>query len=169
MSEKLKETLGKEETLLISMDDYYKELSEEQSKILYDNEALINFDCPDAINFDLMIEHLEAIINDKEIDLPKFDLGSCVVTNYLKVTPNKYKYIIVEGVFLLCDERVRNLLNLKIWCESSEYICALRRFIKYSRDIQGYTPDFIYNQCIKFVIPGNIRFSKILIQDLTKI
>ena len=155
-SESLRKILGNNECLLMSMDDYYKELSPDQYKILYDDQAEINFDQPDAINFDLLLSHLNDIKANKPVDLPKFDLGSCVVTSHFHVEPNTFKYIILEGVFILSEEKLRNLIDLKIWVEASEYVCALRRFIKYTRDIEGYTPDFVYNQCIKHVIPGNL-------------
>lgn len=154
LSEKLQDLLGKDQCLLLSMDDYFKELTEEQSKVLYNEEAEINFDCPEAVDFDQLVDHMSSIQSGKEISVPRYDLGSCVVTKHEHVPAGKYKYLIVEGVFLMCDERVKRMLNLSIWIEACDYVCALRRFIKYSRDIQGYSFEFIYNQCVKFVIPG---------------
>jgi uridine kinase len=155
LSEQLLAHLGKENCLLLSMDDYYKELTAEQTAVLYDDTAPINFDTPDAIDLDLLTAHLQAIFNGaEEVRVPRYDLGSCVVTSYTTVRPGQYKYIILEGVFLFCSERLRKLIDLSVWTEASEYVCALRRFIKYSRDIKGYSHDYIYNQCVKFVIPG---------------
>ena len=74
-SENLKKILGDNECLLMSMDDYYRELTPDQYKILYDDQAAINFDQPDAINFDLLIRHLNDIKMDKPVELPKYDLG----------------------------------------------------------------------------------------------
>ena len=101
-------------------DDYYKELSEVQSKILHNDEALINFDEPNAINFELLISHLSDLLSNKVTVMPKFDLGSCVVTQMLTVNPAKYKYIILEGVFIFCNETLLKLCNLKIWTDCSE-------------------------------------------------
>jgi uridine kinase len=115
------------------------------------------FDTPDAIDIDLLCKHLELIRTNQPVRIPKFDLGSCVVTNYLEVEPNKYRYLIVEGIFIYTNERLFGHFDMNIWVETSEYLCALRRFIKYTRDIQGYSPDFIYNQCAKYVIPGKIK------------
>ena len=160
LSEKLRDALGKEDCILLSMDDYYKELTEEQSKVLYDSAAEIDFDNPEAIDFDQMNIHLNSIVKGEPVDVPKYDLGSCVVTKKEHVPAGKYKYVILEGVFIFCDKRITDLCNVKIWTESSEYLCALRRFIKYTRDIQGYTPEFVYNQCVKFVIPGQEKYIK---------
>ena len=78
LCENLVKSLG-DECLYLSMDDYYKELTNEQAAVLYDNEALINFDTPDAINLDLLLSHVEDILSGKITFIPKFDLGSCVL------------------------------------------------------------------------------------------
>ena len=74
-----------------------------------------------------------------------------------------------KGVFIFSDAELASLCNLKIWVDCSEYVCALRRFIKFTRQIKGYTADYVYNQCIKFVIPGQEKYVKPakLICDLT--
>ncbi len=143
-----------ERCLFLSMDDYYKELSEEESKQIYDSAALINFDEPKAIDFELFVSHLTSILAGQKVTIPKYDLGSCVVTKYVDVDPSEYDFVVIEGVFIFCDEKLKSLCDLKIWVETSEYICALRRMIKYTRDIEGYSADFVYAQCVKFVIPG---------------
>ncbi|CAF0835313.1 unnamed protein product [Brachionus calyciflorus] len=159
-SEKLCEALGKENCLLMSLDDYYKELTEEQYKILHNDEASINFDCPEAIDYEQLINHITSIRNNIEISIPKFDLGSCVVTRFENVKPNQYKFIVLEGVFIFNNEVLKKLFNLTIWIETCDYACALRRFIKYTKDIQGYNPEYTYNQCIKHVIPGQEKYIK---------
>ena len=161
LSKRLHRSLGEENCLLISMDNYYKELTPEQYKILHNDEAEINFDHPDAINFDLLRSNLRDIKNNvNNVKLPKFDLGSCVITEWEAVPENKYKYIILEGLLIFSDLEVADLCNFKIWIETSDYVCALRRFIKFTQTIKGYTHDYVYNQCIKFVIPGQDKFVK---------
>jgi uridine kinase len=150
-----------DDCLLISMDDYYKELTPEQYAILHDDAAAINFDTPDAIDFSLLIQNLVDIRRgEATVLLPKFDLASCLVTSWQTVPPNKYKYVIVEGLFVLADAQLAELCNLKVWVETGEYVCALRRFIKFTYSIKGYTHDYVYNQCVKYVIPGQERFIK---------
>ena len=73
---------------------------------------------------------------------------------HLEVDPKKIKYILIEGVFVFCNEKLKDLCHFKIWVDTNEYICGLRRFLKYTRDIQGYTPEFVLTQCTKFVVPG---------------
>lgn len=159
LGEVLREKLGHNDCLLMSLDDYYKELSPEEYKILHDDQAAINFDCPEAIDYELLNHHLTSIRDRVQVSIPKFDLGSCVVTKFLSVSPGQYKYIILEGCFLFCNETLKSLFDLTVWVETSEYICALRRFIKYTKDIQGYNAQYVYNQCIKHVIPGNTKIN----------
>lgn len=90
----------------------------------------------------------------------QFDLGSCLITSSTHIPANTYKYVILEGVFIFSDKQLADLCNLKIWVECKEYICALRRFIKFTQNIKGYTADYVYNQCVKFVIPGQEKYVK---------
>ena len=159
-SKMLAERLGTENCLVISMDDYYHELTTEQYKILYNDDSNLNFDTPEAVNLDKMFETINDIKNGKQISIPQFDTGSCVVSRFLDVPANKYKYLIVEGVLMFCKAEIKNICNLKIWIDTSDYICALRRFIKYTEDIKGYTSKYIYNQAIKFVIPCQEKYVK---------
>jgi uridine kinase len=159
-SKLLTEKLGKENCLVISMDDYYKELSKEQYEILYNDDSNINFDTPEAIDLDKMFETINDIKNGKAISIPQFDTGSCVVSRFIDIPANKYKYLIIEGVMIFCNPAIKNICNLKVWIETKEYICALRRFIKYTEEIKGYTSQYIYNQSVKYVIPGQEKYIK---------
>jgi uridine kinase len=161
LSEKLYRRLGTENCLLISMDNYYKELTSDQYKVLHNDEAAINFDTPDAINFEMLKKNLKDIKNNVgEVKLPIFDLASCTLTGWKNVPSNKYKYIIIEGLLIFSDPEVVELCNLKIWVDASDYVCALRRFIKFTDTIKGYSHQYIYNQCVKFVIPGQDKYVK---------
>lgn len=143
------------------MDNYYKELSSDQYKVLHNDEAAINFDTPEAIDYELLKQNLRDLKNNMaETQMPIFDLGSCLITGWKKVPVNKYKYIIIEGLLIFSDPEVSDLCNLKIWIETSDYICALRRFIKFTCIIKGYSHEYVYNQCVKFVIPGQDKFVK---------
>ncbi len=70
LSQNLQKCLG-DECLLLSMDDYYKELTEEQYKVLHDDEAVINFDTPEQINLQLLKSNLNDIKNNNSVAIPK--------------------------------------------------------------------------------------------------
>lgn len=123
LSKRLQEQLGRlDECLLISMDDFYKELSPEEYKMLHDDTAAINFDTPASIDFTLLKRTLSALKSDTPvaIKLPKFDLATCVITQWLEIMSSQYKYVVVEGLFVFSDPEVASMCNLKIWVETSE-------------------------------------------------
>ena len=161
LAKNLQSNLGADNCLSLSMDDYYKELTIDQYRILHNDEAIINFDTPEAIDFELLKSNLNDIKNNHLAEIPQFDIGSCKITSKISVPANKYKYLILEGVFIFSDPEIASLCNLKIWIETSEYVCALRRFIKFTCcNIKGYSHEYVYNQCIKFVIPGQEKHVK---------
>lgn len=161
LSRQLQRILGDESCLLISMDDYYKELSEDQYNVLKSDEAQINFDTPESIDFDLLKTTLTSLKqNTHELKLPSFNVEKCVIDSWTTVKPDRYKYIILEGLFIFYDADIAKLFDLKIWVETSDYVCALRRFMKFSRLLKGYSHEYIYNQCIKYVIPGQEKYIK---------
>lgn len=159
-SKLLAERLGTDNCFIISMDDYYKELTEEQYKVLYDDNSDLNFDTPELVDLEKLYNNLNDIKNGVTIQIPQFDTGSCVVSRHIEIPSNKYKYLIVEGVMLFCNPQIKNLCNLKVWIETKEYVCALRRFIKYTQEIKGYNYQYVYNQSTKFVIPGQEKYVK---------
>ena len=171
LSKRLRDELGGgAKCLLLAMDDYYKELHADQYNVLHDDTAAINFDTPDSIDFDLLKSNLAAIKKSRvatEADrdtvvtrLPKFDLATCLITEWIDVTAGSYDYVIIEGLFILDDADVASMCDLKIWIETSEYVCALRRFLKFTCEIKGYSPMYVYNQALKYVIPGQEKYIK---------
>lgn len=161
-SQRLLEALGPQNCLLISMDNYYKELTEDEYKILYSDNSHLNFDRPEAVDLQLMFEQIHALKQgDKCVKLPVFDLGRCVITGHVEVPANHgYKYLIVEGIMIFSKREIAQICDLKVWVDTLEYICALRRLMKYAKDIEGYSFDYVYNQAVKFVIPGQEKYVK---------
>lgn len=162
LSRKIQSQLGSDQCLLISMDDFYKELTPDQQLLMRTDDSLVNFDTPESIDFELLKNTITSLKStnepDKLVKIPKFDLEKCVISSWTSIPCGKYKYIIVEGLFLLCDEELAKCFDLKIWVDTRDYVCALRRFMKFSLLLKGYTHEYIYNQCIRFVIPAQERF-----------
>tara|TARA_B100000519_G_C14130920_1_gene385154 strand:- start:408 stop:896 length:489 start_codon:yes stop_codon:yes gene_type:complete len=109
-----------------------------------------NFDHPDAIDFDLMINHLRDLINGKEILVPIYDYKNHVRTeNFKKVTANKI--IILEGLFALLKKEIRKLINIKVFVETDEET-RLERRIKRDIKYRQRTRDSVikqYNSTVK--------------------
>lgn len=151
MSEKIVETFGGR-ALLINQDDYYKDLSH-----LSEEERLQqNFDHPDAIDFNLLKEHLLSLKNNKPIEVPIYNF--CHSTREINTrTVKPAEIIIVEGILLFAVPEIRNLCDLKIFVETDDDVRLLRRI---ERDLSERARDFksVRDQYLTTVKPMHDAF-----------
>ncbi len=101
---------------VISCDDYYKDASKELSDAgSYEKlfESGFSFDTPDAIDLDLMKEHLIKLKNGEEIYSPHYDFVTCV-SKKDKVLKKPAKFILNEGLYVL-NEKLRDIVDVKIY------------------------------------------------------
>ena len=119
--------LPPEEVCVISQDSYYKETSE----LSYQQRCDINFDHPQAIDFPLLIEHLNALKSGKSIQQPVYSFHDHNrTTETIETLPKKV--IIVEGILILTNAEVRSLFDIKIYVHADSDERLIRRL---KRDI----------------------------------
>jgi uridine kinase len=123
-----------EHAVLIPQDAYYRDLSH----LTKPERDKVNFDHPDALNFDLLKEHLLALRSGRPVDVP--------VYNFRLHTPEPYcntvepaDLIIIEGILLFSVPEIRELCDVKIFVETDDDIRLLRRM---ERDIHERGRDF---------------------------
>ena len=143
---------GFSEVAVIQQDSYYFDLSNLSMK----ERALKNFDHPDAVDFELMKNHLMSLIDGHPVHIPEYDYSTHTRTNKTQVL-EKNNVIILEGILALFDPDVRNLLDLKIYVETDDDIRIIRRI---KRDVQkrGRTLTAIIQQYYATVRPMHIQF-----------
>jgi uridine kinase len=110
---------------IIHMSDYYKILTEEESK----NKENYNFDKPNAIDFDLLISNIEMLINNKPVQLPKYDMVK-YQREYEKEERKECQVIILEGIFSFYLDKIMNLMDLKIFIDVDKDIQLSRIIYK---------------------------------------
>lgn len=139
---------------MIQQDMYYKD----QSYLSMEERIKTNYDHPKAFDNDLLIKHLNDLINEVPIDKPIYDFS---VHNRAKETVRiePKSIIIVEGILVLEDERLRDLLDIKVYVDTDADIRILRRLI---RDIneRGRTVDSVVNQYLEVVRPMHLQFTE---------
>lgn len=114
--------IGEQHSLLFSLDNYYYGLTPEERKDI-DN---YNFDDPSTLDMDLAYEHLKKLLSSETIDQPIYHFnGNYRDKNTRKVAPQKL--IIFEGIFSLYDERIRDLMTLKLYVETDRDEMVIRR------------------------------------------
>ena len=109
----------------ISLDSYYKDLSEEAlSKI-----EEYNFDQPDAFDFDLLEKHIMSLLKGQSIQMPTYDYIHNKRTTET-ITVKSSPVIVLEGILVFYDRRILNLMDLKIFIETESDICLSRRIMR---------------------------------------
>lgn len=136
---------------MIEQDSYYKD----QSSMPFE-ERCKNYDHPDAFDNELLIDHLKNLIDLNVIEKPIYDFEAHNrKEETIKVKPRDI--IIVEGILVLQDPRVRELLDIKIYVDTDADVRIIRRLL---RDIneRGRTVDSVINQYLTVVRPMHMQF-----------
>ena len=139
---------------MIEQDSYYKD----QSHLSMEERVKTNYDHPMAFDNDLLVEHLKALINGESIEKPSYDF---TVHNRSKETAivESRDIILVEGILILEDPRIRELLDIKVYVDTDADIRILRRLV---RDIneRGRTVESVVDQYLNIVRPMHLQFTE---------
>lgn len=144
--------LGSDQVVIISEDSYYKArkgLSKEEL-------ARINYDHPDSLDHSLLCKHLRQLLQGKPVNIPIYDYA----THSRKDEKRKigvHRIIVLEGILLFVLPELRDLMDIKIFMDTSLDICLLRRL---QRDIleRGRSLKSVMSQYKETVRPMYFRF-----------
>lgn len=110
---KVMNSFSRDQVTILSQDSYYRD----NAHLTMEERAEINFDHPESIEFDLLVEHLKLLRKGHGIDEPVYDyITSTRQKETIRIEPNHI--IIVEGILLFTDERVRDLCDIKIFVDA---------------------------------------------------
>lgn len=138
--------------LVIEQDYYYKD----QTHLPFEERLNTNYDHPLAFDNDLLIEHLNDLMNDKTIEKPVYDYK--VHTRSHEVIPVEPKEVIIlEGILILEDPRLVDLMDIKVFVDTDSDVRIIRRLL---RDIKerGRTLDSVIDQYTNNVRPMHLQF-----------
>lgn len=137
---------------MIEHDSYYKD----QSHLTFEERVTTNYDHPLAFETDLLINHLKELIADRPVDIPIYD--------YTQHTRSEKSYrqepqdvFIVEGILVLEDQRLRDLMDIKLFVDTDDDIRIIRR-IKRDMQERGRSLDSIIEQYTRVVKPMYHQF-----------
>ncbi|PKL07503.1 MAG: uridine kinase [Spirochaetae bacterium HGW-Spirochaetae-7] len=138
--------------VFIPQDNYYKSAE----YISNSNITAFNFDHPEAFDNDLLWTQLYTLKHMEPVEMPTYDfVHHRRAEDTIKITPRKL--IIFEGIMVFTNEKVRDLIDLKIFVDTPDDIRFIRRL---SRDIKerGRTVDSVIDQYLNVVRPGHFQF-----------
>lgn len=146
----LKKVLSKipsEKVCLISLDDYYKDLSD----IPFEERTKVNYDHPKAFDWKLMNAQLKELKNGNPIEKPIYDFTIHTRSNKTEIVEPK-ELIIIEGIMALVNKDLRALGDLGVFISASRERRLVRRI---DRDIKerGRTYESVVKQYFETVLP----------------
>ena len=151
MIQKIKEEFHDNITIL-SHDFYYKR----HDQLTYEERTKLNYDHPDAIETDLMIEHVRQLRQWKTVERPVYDF---TIHNRVDETVEVYpaKVVVVEGILIFENQELRDLCDIKVFIDTDADVRILRRIL---RDVseRGRTLDSVITQYLTTVKPMHEQF-----------
>lgn len=141
LQKKLKDAF-KDDVAVLYHDNYYRD----QREMTMEERKKINYDHPDAMETSLLVEHLKALKDGKAIECPTYDYTQYTrAEETVRVEPKKV--ILLEGILVLADAQLRELMDIKIYVEADADERILRRIIRdvkeRGRDIEGVVEQYL--------------------------
>ena len=152
LAETLTLDLPSEHLCVISEDSYYKD----QTHLSMAERIKTNYDHPDAVDHELMLNHMESLKKGESIDVPIYDYTQHNRSEKTyKVHPSMV--IIYEGILLLTNSEIRNEFDLRFYMDTPLDICLIRRL---QRDIvtRGRSAQSVIEQYLNTVRPMFLQF-----------
>lgn len=143
----------KEKVVVIPQDSYYKD----SSHLPLEERQKVNFDHPDSIDFDLLVEQLRQLKSGKPIEQPVYSYLTCSRSKTETVTVNSAEVIIIEGILIFCCSKLRKTMDIKLFVDADDDDRLMRVM---ARDIieRGKTVETVIERYTKTVKPMYLQF-----------
>jgi uridine kinase len=137
---------------MLEQDYYYKD----QSHLPFEQRLNKNYDHPLAFDNDLLIDHLKTLLNHESIEKPIYDYKLHTRSEDVIVVEPK-DVIILEGILILEDERLRDLMDIKLFVDTDADLRIIRRILRDMKE-RGRSLDSVIEQYISIVRPMHNQF-----------
>lgn len=152
VSQNILEAVGADKLAFLEHDAYYRDLSH----LPFTARTALNFDHPDSLENELLIQHLQALLAGRAVDVPTYDFANYVRHKNLKrVEPQRV--ILVEGILIFVDKNLREMMDVKIYVDTADDLRFIRRL---RRDVseRGRTVERVIEQYLETVRPMHMEF-----------
>jgi uridine kinase len=150
--EQIIQALGAPYVTVLHHDAYYRDRSE----LTLEQRQATNYDHPDSLENELMIEHLRALLRREPVQVPVYDFSRHArLTQTERLAPAEV--IIVEGILVFQDARLRELMDLRLFVETDADVRFIRR-LKRDLEERGRTLDSVVRQYLETVRPMYLEF-----------
>ena len=142
-----------DQVVIIEQDSYYYDLED----LPMDTRNRRNFDHPDSYDFALMKRQISSLLEGKTVDVPIYDYRTHTRRKDKTMSVSGHKIIVLEGIMVLEDPALRDMMDIKIYIHTEPDIRFIRRL---TRDIheRGRSLESVIEQYIKTVRPMHFQF-----------
>jgi uridine kinase len=146
------EAIGPGVVVVLHHDSYYRDAGH----LPQEQRARINYDHPDALETDLLVEHLEALLAGQTVDVPVYDFAEHV-RRAETVRVESRPVLILDGILILWDARLRELMDVKLFVDADADVRLDRRL---RRDMaeRGRSAESVLTQYMATVRPMHLEF-----------
>ncbi|GAD15711.1 uridine kinase [Lentilactobacillus otakiensis] len=152
VARKIFDQLSNYSITIIQQDSYYND----QAEMSMAERRKVNYDHPMAFDFDLLIEQLKQLLNYEAIEKPVYDYEEFTRSDQT-IHQDPREVIILEGILILDDKRLRDLMDIKVFVDTDDDIRLIRRIERDTKD-RGRSLDNIIHQYLMTVKPMYHQF-----------
>lgn len=152
VARKIFDQLSNYSITIIQQDSYYND----QAEMSMAERKKVNYDHPMAFDFDLLIEQLKQLLNYEAIEKPVYDYEEFTRSDQT-IHQDPREVIILEGILILDDKRLRDLMDIKVFVDTDDDIRLIRRIERDTKD-RGRSLDNIIHQYLMTVKPMYHQF-----------
>jgi len=152
VSKKILDIIDPDQLAYIEHDSYYQDLSH----LPVNQRQEFNFDHPDSLENELLVKHLELLLQGESVQVPVYDFAQYIRTDKLREV-NPKRVILVEGILIFADRRLRKMMDIKIYVDAPPDLRFIRRL---RRDVveRGRSVDHVIEQYLETVRPMHLEF-----------
>ncbi|MDO4246531.1 MAG: uridine kinase [Deinococcus sp.] len=152
VTRRVMETVGSDGVAVLNQDNYYRD----QSDIPFEGRLHTNYDHPAAFDWQLLREHVDALMAGVPIEMPEYDFTRHTrAAHTTRVMPGRV--LVLEGFFALYDEALREKMNLKVFVDADADVRFIRRLLRDTQE-RGRTLESVIEQYLSFVRPMHLGF-----------
>jgi uridine kinase len=146
------ESIGDGQVVVLEHDRYYRD----RNDLRLEERAALNYDHPDSLETDLLVQHVEALRDGRRVEVPRYDFARYVRHASAEAIEPR-RAIIVEGILIYTDAALRRLMDVKVFVDTDDDTRFIRRL---QRDIseRGRTVQSVIDQYSSTVKPMHLEF-----------
>ncbi len=146
------ESLGDDQVSVLEHDRYYRD----RNDLRLEERAALNYDHPDSLDTDLLVQHVRTLRRGEAVDAPVYDFARHARTpDTTRIAARRA--LIIEGILIFADQALRSLMDIKVFVDTDDDTRVIRRL---QRDVaeRGRTMDSVIEQYLGTVKPMHLEF-----------